>query len=89
LAHYNLGIDLKRAGKPVGAIARHKEALRINFDYAEAHFSLGLDLAQPSSRRRRYSGMSRPCESNPILYDPRMPWHERGRERNVEPARGV
>jgi len=45
VAHYNLGIELSRAGKIDDAIAHYQEALRLNPNYVEAHNNVGNVLS--------------------------------------------
>jgi tetratricopeptide (TPR) repeat protein/serine/threonine protein kinase len=43
-AHYNLGCDLRRLGKPDEAIAQYRQALRLHENHALAHNNLGNAL---------------------------------------------
>jgi tetratricopeptide (TPR) repeat protein len=43
-AHYNLGCNLCRLGKPDEAIAQYRQALRLHENYARAHNNLGNAL---------------------------------------------
>ena len=45
LAHDNLGVVLRRSGRPVEAIAHYREALRLKPGYPEAYNNLGNALA--------------------------------------------
>jgi tetratricopeptide (TPR) repeat protein len=46
LAHYNLGVTLKRQGNTAEAIRHYQRALELHPGYADAHNNLGVALAQ-------------------------------------------
>jgi len=59
--HYNLGKACFTEGNLDEAIQSFEEAIRLDQDYAVAHFNLGLACAGKGKPRKRSRVSGRPC----------------------------
>jgi len=67
LAQYNLGVDLKRAGRVQEAVGHYEQALLIRPDFAEAHSNLGAALEQLGQVQEAIDHYERALQLKPKL----------------------
>ncbi|MGD0090514.1 MAG: tetratricopeptide repeat protein [Planctomycetota bacterium] len=64
-AHYNLGLELSRAGRLEEAIAEYRKAIEIRPDYADAHTNLGNALGKAGQLEEAIAHQRKAIEIKP------------------------
>ena len=65
LAHYNLGIALRKKGDVDGAIAEYREVIRLRPDAGNVHYDLGMELEQKGEGQSALEEYRKAQESDP------------------------